>query len=516
VRITYYLFSRSVADFDQVWKDGRPAGYVSLRLKAGLPFRAEAYLQPNKPSTPEWWQFIEPHCEADQVLLNHASSLVLLVKIQERIFALAFGYGFAALHRGRLEPDFGLKVALNSVDPGKLRSLQSRNIDPTTVHKQMVVNKDSGLAVFDVDFYQDLLAKLEGVPDDTDLGKRVSGSDACTLLADVAFRELGGKCQQLLVAFRKRRYRRDFGFVDQIRPVRDEALISELDSQLAEAMRTAPADVSFALPDIGAYDQIHKYRLRHRRWSTEADDLDGAALLTAFNAEHPDATGHLDLRVEALKDDDQPVEEFSLRDCAVFQVVHGGRTYVLTLNKWYLVDPTYARQVDRLVEGLEVVRTRNYLPSIAARTSEGAYNAAAARANSWACLDKKLVKPSGASSGIEVCDLFSPAREFVHVKRHTRSATLSHLLAQGSVSARLFVDDQGYRTTFRAALPATMRRLVDGVQPNAFSVVYAISAPADRTIPASLPFFTKVNLLFHCRAVQRMGMKPKLYHVVER
>lgn len=134
-----------------------------------------------------------------------------------------------------------------------------------------------------------------------------------------------------------------------------------------------------------------------------------------------------------------------------------------------------------------------------------------------ALMDKRVVRPAGATSTIEVCDLFSAKGEFVHVKKHTRSATLSHLLAQGSVSARLFVDDKGYRQTFRKALPAALRTLVDPdkVEPGKHSVVYAISAPASRAVPSQLPFFTKVNLLFHSRELQRMGLTPRLFHIHE-
>lgn len=168
MRITHYLFRKSVTSFNQVWRDGNtpPADYKKVTLRPTLPYEAEAYLLPNRPTTPDWWAFVEPYCEVAEESrpLNRASSFILLLKVKSRVFAATFGHGFTALDRSALESDFGLKAALNSVDPKKLRSLQARNIDPTTVSKQLVVNQDAALSVFDVDWYQDLLSKMEYQP----------------------------------------------------------------------------------------------------------------------------------------------------------------------------------------------------------------------------------------------------------------------------------------------------------------------------------------------------------------
>ncbi len=267
MRISYYLFKKSVASFDQVWSEGNgPSNtdYQRVPLRDSVPFEAEAYLQANKPATPDWLGFVRPYCEipGNKLPRNHSSSLVLLLRVRGRIFAATFGHGFAALNRSKLEADFGLKVTLNTVDPKKLRSVQARNVDPTTVSKQLVVNQDSALSVFDVDFYQDLLSKMEGVPEDTKFGKRVSGADACYLASDIDFPHLGAKCAELLKHFGAKRYAKTFSFVDQVRPIRDEALIADLDTRLVEAMRTGDTSaLGFALPDIGG--PMGRQRRRH-------------------------------------------------------------------------------------------------------------------------------------------------------------------------------------------------------------------------------------------------------------
>jgi uncharacterized protein (TIGR04141 family) len=522
MRLTYYLFRRSVTSFNQVWRDGDrpPADYQHVTLRETLPYEAEAYLLPNRPTTPDWWAFVEPFCrvDGDRRPLNRSSSFVLLVKAKDRIFAATFGHGFAALDRSALESDFGLKVALNSVDPGKLRSLQARNIDPTTVSRQVVVNRDAALSVFDVDFYQDLLSKIEGVPARTSFARRVAGADACYLTSDISLPNVARQCATLLRYYGSKHYAEAFPFVDQIRQVTSKDIKAALDARLAAAFQGRRyGTLAFALPDISEYERVRSYRVSRGRWSYDCDELDAQRIIAEYNAGHPGAIDQADVRISALDEAGEPVTEFTLRRCAVFEIKHRTRLFVLTLDQWYEVDAEYAALVDASVAKLHVRDHDRFLPSIRHGMSEGAYNERAARTHHLALLDKKLVRPAGPASAIEVCDLFSRNREFVHVKRHTRSATLSHLLAQGTVSARLFLDDQGYRQSFRNALPPRWRGLVGvrSVSPEMFTVVSAITAAPDLAIPGGLPFFTKVNLLFHCREIERMGMLVRVCHIPE-
>jgi uncharacterized protein (TIGR04141 family) len=61
------------------------------------------------------------------------------------------------------------------------------------------------------------------------------------------------------------------------------------------------------------------------------------------------------------------------------------------------------------------------------------YNERAAFAHGYYLLDKKLVKSTRTTTAIELCDLLTSNREFVHVKhRKGGSAGLSHLFSQGT------------------------------------------------------------------------------------
>lgn len=110
-------------------------------------------------------------------------------------------------------------------------------------------------------------------------------------------------------------------------------------------------------------------------------------------------------------------------------------------------------------------------------------------------LDAKIKRPGGATSGIEVCDVLASTGEFIHVKRKSRSSTLSRLFAQGTVSATTFVADGSFRDEIRSIIenetehPHTLRWLslvpdgsqsVDRCKYSVSYVVIANSSARDR------------------------------------
>jgi uncharacterized protein (TIGR04141 family) len=99
----------------------------------------------------------------------------------------------------------------------------------------------------------------------------------------------------------------------------------------------------------------------------------------------------------------------------------------------------------------------------------------------------------------------------IHVKRHAGSAPLSHLFAQGVVSARLFQSDASFRQQVNAELPDS-HRLRDpdaSIDPREYEVAYAI-AGSPRT---SLPFFSMVNLRGAVEMLKALNYQVTLTHV---
>ncbi|MDS0136360.1 TIGR04141 family sporadically distributed protein [Amycolatopsis sp. CM201R] len=224
------------------------------------------------------------------------------------------------------------------------------------------------------------------------------------------------------------------------------------------------------------------------------------------------------VKVCALDEDGQDVDRrYSLYDYVQVEVDHtdGGR-YALTSGAWFRIDRDYLAEVDQYVEemadltvslGLAEWEPKALQPRKKGDTAEGLYNERLARRRKWQLLDKRNLVYSRYER-IEVCDVLTPARELLCVKNATKSSTLSHLFAQGSVSASLM-----HQKKYQAHLMKFMRRL-DGVakygRREDWTFVYAIATPKPGPLGKSLFFFSKVNLVAHARQIEAAGYRVAL------
>ena len=141
-----------------------------------------------------------------------------------------------------------------------------------------------------------------------------------------------------------------------------------------------------------------------------------------------------------------------------------------------------------------------------------------AKLTGLALLDTKCARVDG--SAIEPCDLFDSRGQFIHVKRKTRSATLSHLFAQGTVSAECFISDAEFRKNLRKCLEEQGGRFyqaipLDRPEPSRFGVIYAIITKRSKDWPLNLPFFSRLNLMNAAHHLARLSFKVSLIRIEE-
>jgi uncharacterized protein (TIGR04141 family) len=136
---------------------------------------------------------------------------------------------------------------------------------------------------------------------------------------------------------------------------------------------------------------------------------------------------------------------------------------------------------------------------------------AASIANSF-CLDGKTVGISGPDR-IEICDLLTKDGHFIHVKKRSRSSTLSHLFAQGVTSAELLLDDEEFLkeaakkvaelgTGFKSAIPKKRG------EREKIKVAYVVLSRGQRPDkPYGLPFFSLVSMKTATERLRRAGIE---------
>jgi uncharacterized protein (TIGR04141 family) len=92
---------------------------LDSRVFAGaIPEGAVLFVLDNEPHAPWWRGYFGIRKRLDQL----TKGALVFVPVNDRWFALSFGHVAHNLREDAYEYDFGLRVTLNSVDPGALKS----------------------------------------------------------------------------------------------------------------------------------------------------------------------------------------------------------------------------------------------------------------------------------------------------------------------------------------------------------------------------------------------------------
>lgn len=507
MKLTVHLARHGITTFDGLIKEKYldSDGYEPLEPSEALDFPLRAYVQRVRTSEPKWVGFLREYFDIED-LQNSFASFVLLTSHNGRVFALTFGQGFHTIERSRFEPNFGLRVAGNALDGSAVKTIDTRNLDTVTRQQRTQLSIGSDLTNFELDLGQEWVRKLSGISSDLDFARSVSGSDAVTLNLDLKLEDLPTVLDKLLDLHGRDDYRERFGFIDNYRSLRkDDPVVSRLDEALrAKIAQRDHEKISLAYPEIIDDEDVAYVHVTANRRSTDLTDLSLDAIYGVLEgARVPDPLKQV--YIVPINDAGDAVgARKKLREYLVSELEIGDKTYVLSLDDWFEVNRDYVATVNSEVAKISDLTSTLSLPAWHRGKDEGAYNEEAAKQLHWTLLDKKNYQIGGRNQKLEVCDLLSPAKHMVCVKKMTKSATLSHLFSQGSVSAELYRGEEDYRQRLEAALPANPGNgtLQDGDP----TIVYAIATERPGPIADVLFFFSKVNLIGQAKAVRRCGL----------
>ncbi len=499
-----------------------------LQARGGI--SGTVYVPQTRRSTPAWVAFLNQGlAQPLPPLQANGVSAVMVAQYDQRLFAFTFGHaGRNMLQAGAYELDFGLKVVLNRVDPKLLRSVDCKNFDDSMViSTRKQTSRSSELGSFALDISRDLLRGVVGDPTDKTYFKRLAGADALAFTTELGFADLGDICEELLAAYQDQRYRQHFDWVDRVKQVRDRTLVATLDRLLLQAIHAGQVGCMHLAPaDVVEWEKIEHFSFRgsgKRQVCTYPEltldgylDSMGPAKVVALDAD--DLRQHAVLvKYNHLVD---PVAEFSVYDCLVWDIAHQGEHFALMDGRWFGIETNFAQRIVR--EAAALHQPGAYLIPATPGQREEDFNLEVVRQQraDYALLDQKPIKTANMATEVECCDLFSRQGEFIHVKKRSASATLSHLFSQGSVAAELFMQEAEFRDKVRDQLRQDRRRthaaLIPAArpEPSRYKVIYAMIARHDaRGQPPPLPFFSAVNLVQHYQRLQRLGLAVEVRYI---
>jgi uncharacterized protein (TIGR04141 family) len=505
--LTVYLLKPSFKEHaDAIADAGRLKPFT---ITSGAATIGRLYVKPPRGKPPRWAAFFADHVDANELGKVASTAAVMLVKTRERLLALVFGAGRFLLLPDCWEERFGLRVALNSIAPDKIRSMDKRTFDALSTHSRIQGSRDGAAPDFGIDIEKDLVRAVTGTPIDADtFGKRLSGMDAL----HCAVRVLAAEVKPLLRSFLEKdaddSYKKHFPWIDHVAEVTDKSLNARLDARLVENINGPRDRCWLCVPEIIDWGHTAGFRYASGPRDPEYQDLD-------FNGFLESVDGVVDTellrRRRAYQIDGEGMrrDDWQIYRCIYCESEFGGHTYLLSSGRWYRVDVEFVRAVNEYFDNLP--RYETPLPPYN-DACEAAYCArvAASCPDEYALMDQKLVRIGGAHGAVEFCDLFTMGKSLIHIKRYGASSVLSHLFSQGVVSGEAFRAEPSFRAGALEHLEERFRLFSPDHPPEhrEYEVVFAVISGKAEAL--KLPFFSRVNLRQACRRLEAFGYRTAI------
>lgn len=422
---------------------------------------------------PPWLNFVNEKVDAgDPFTFADASRSpngILLINTEDRLFAAVFGRSAAScLNRKMLEPDFGIKTAMNMCGNEEIRQTrtQSNAITPTHIDRQ--ASRPSDSFVFGLSEAEDLRyisAHIKGQKNTTLQGRdnltvKVIGAEKLT------WDRLVTQCQTFLERFEARDYIDLFPNYRNFQPATEEEA-EALNTRLLEALRAKDyAKIDLCIPEfLSAEEYSFTFSNKPKKENMIYSFLTPALLEEVFKK--PD-----DLTLDRLESRKvfafSPAEDrvlghmrWPIYDCLVYEHAIGGDYFVLNSGRWTKVDPEFHQSIVEFMANR--VREEDAEPwccdidisdDQAKQNTEAKFNNKIVELRPNAILfDRAKLKIGTGRKDKEFCDVLELCADgrmrIVNVKKYKDAASISYLFSQAKFYCEAFLHDDTFLSEIR-------------------------------------------------------------------
>lgn len=466
---------------------------------------AHLYIQEPTSEYPDWSSFFDGYVDKDEIGKNKSTGALLLVETQSKYFALPFGRGRFMLNDEFVEEKFGLKVTLNCIGEGKVRSIQKRSLDQILRISQEQASRDATTTEFGFDVEQDLLGGVTGTPTDSKtFGPRIFGAESLHLAVPVNLNGLPALLGNVADKYLDTSYKKNFPWVDHIAEVTNTARQDALDIALVEEINAGHTGaVWMAVPDIVEWARISRFRFVSPGQVWEDADIHLKRFLELLGKTKLTVDLLKNKKVVAVDADGDKLKMWSVYKCLCAELDHDKESFILSGGKWYAVDKKF---VERITAGYNDIEDYDGKFPEYQHANEEEYLKAVWQSDqaTYALMDQKFLKYP---SKMEFCDLYTVNKDICHIKRYGQAGALSHLFAQGSISGELFKVDERFRKEVNDKLPNPYKladhtaKLTEGEYRIVFGIV------SDTPGALRIPFFSRLNFKNAVRRLEAYGYR---------
>lgn len=522
MRLTFYLLRDGVTPAKSLLRNEGRYGEVDLQPPPEEAVSWQLYAS-NGDALPVTWlgtvQSIAVRRD-ELALFRRSAGAVLLVQVDDRAFAVTFGSGFHAVNPALVEPDFGLLVAANSIDPRRMNLAEARGLGKGARNALSSLPVPNRLFALRLATNEEWIRRVGGRSLDPEFAVSANGADSLRLtLDDFTLWKLPEVLRRALAKFRSTDYRTHLPQLDYFRRLAPHhPLVPELEALVVEELQARRTDLGFAAPDEFNFYNVDFFKLKRRRREVTLYDLSTEAVYAALDELDAWTDPLESVRVQAVAEDQSLGPPRRLQQYVVADVRLGSDgeadRYVLTAGAWFSIAPTYAAQLQAVLDRVPDLTDALTLPDwndqwlsehVDGKYAEERYNRHVAGTAGYVLGDRDLYHgPAG--ERVEACDLLTKDKDLICVKRLDGSDTMIHLFEQGAVSATLLKGSEPYRAFVLDRLETTGAARDFGAEDD-WTVVFAIATSRPGPIKELLPFFARASLAANIDAITGRGLR---------
>jgi uncharacterized protein (TIGR04141 family) len=477
--------------------------------------KGKLYIKHTTNVLPKWSAFFEDRVDPRRIRTATVSAAFVL-RIDDRLFVLTFGQGGRFLLKQDVyEERFGLHTTLNIVSKESIRVVDKQTLDSIQSHTRIQSGQETSASEFGLDVEQDILKAIVGMPQDTNLGTRVTGSDSLSVIVRARLSDLPALLSQYRQKFESDLSSPDYRWVNNLAMVRNtSSTVALLEAKLNQKLqRKDYTNLWLSIPEIIDWRAVKGFIFTNGRRALHHDiTLD--KFLATVDQQTSITVDLSKLRKVFCADADHNLigAHWSVYKCLYAEIEHHGHKYILNDGSWFSVALSFVKKTDSDFRNLGVSKLE--LP-ICAVTGEGEYNATVATAypNRFQLFDDRhKIFHGGGHGQVEVCDLLSIDKELIHIKLYGKSSVFSHLFSQGFVSGQLIQTDSEFRAKIAARLKGPFAGLIKAdakPKDEEFTVVYGVISDSEGD-GLHLPFFSRVNINNTARILRGFGYRVEL------
>lgn len=421
---------------------------------------------------PVWLDFINAQLGDTPITFGSTSRSpngLLLISTEERLFAAVFGRSATScLNRKMLEPDFGIKTAMNMCGNEEIRQTrsQSNTITPTHIDRQVARPSDS--FVFGLSEAEDLRyisAHIKGNRNTTLQGRnnltvKVIGEEKLT------WEKIVAQCKEFLERFGSRDYIALFPNYRNFQPASDEDA-ALLDETLVAALRAKDySKVELCIPEFLSEDDFSfSYSNKPERENIIYSFLAPEQIEKVFKTPEDITVERLQNKriyaYSAAEDRVLGYRRWSLYDCIVYEHDLDGRYFILNDGHWVQVDPDFYNSIIEFIDK----RVQEEAPEawyinidisddVAKKNSEAIFNAKVVDLRPTCVLfDRAKLQIGTGRKDKEFCDVLDLQDDgvvrIINAKQYKDSSSINYLFSQAKFYCEAFLNDETFLTHIR-------------------------------------------------------------------